>query len=45
MLRISGGFPLRQSDYGIQPFSFVGGALRLKDEIKFSFELVARKQK
>lgn len=45
MLRISGGFPLRQSDYGIQPFSFAGGALRLKDEIKFSFELVARKQK
>ena len=44
MLRISGGFPLRQSEYGIQPFSFAGGALRLKDEIKFNFELVARKQ-
>ena len=44
MLRISGGFALRQSDYGIQPFSFAGGALRLKDEVKFSFELVARQQ-
>jgi len=44
VLRISGEFPLRQSDYGIKPFSFAGGALRLKDELKFSFELVARKQ-
>jgi hypothetical protein len=44
MLRISGEFQLRQSDYGIKPFSFAGGALRLKDELKFKFELVARKQ-
>jgi polyisoprenoid-binding protein YceI len=44
MLRISGEFPLRQSDYGIKPVSFAAGALRLKDEIKFKFELVARKQ-
>ena len=43
-LRISGEFPLRQSDYGIKPFSFAGGALRLKDDLKFSFELIARKQ-
>jgi polyisoprenoid-binding protein YceI len=44
MLRISGEFPLRQSDYGIKPVSFAGGALRLKDELKFKFELVARRQ-
>jgi len=44
MLRIAGSFPLRQSDYGIKPVSFAGGALRLKDELKFSFELVAREQ-
>jgi polyisoprenoid-binding protein YceI len=44
MLRISGEFPLRQSDYGIKPVSFAGGALRLKDEVKFNFELVARMQ-
>ena len=43
MLRISGEFSLRQSDYGIKPVSFAGGALRLKDELKFNFELVARK--
>jgi polyisoprenoid-binding protein YceI len=42
MLRISGDFPLRQSDYGIKPVSFAAGALRLKDELKFTFELVAR---
>jgi hypothetical protein len=44
MLRISGEFSLRQSDYGIKPVSFAGGALRLKDELKFNFELVARGQ-
>jgi polyisoprenoid-binding protein YceI len=44
MLRISGEFTLRQSDYGIVPVSFAGGALRLKDEVKFSFEMVARSQ-
>lgn len=44
VLRISGQFPLRQSSYGIKAFSFAGGALKLKDELKFSFELIARKQ-
>ena len=44
MLRISGDFSLRQSDYAIKPVSFAGGALRLKDELKFTFELVARMQ-
>jgi polyisoprenoid-binding protein YceI len=44
MMRISGDFTLRQSDYGIKPVSFAGGALKLKDELKFHFELVARKQ-
>jgi polyisoprenoid-binding protein YceI len=43
MLRISGEFTMRQSDYGIKPVSFAGGMLRLKDELKFKFELVARK--
>jgi polyisoprenoid-binding protein YceI len=44
MLRISGEFSLRQSEYGIKPDSFAGGALRLKDEIKFKFELAGRVQ-
>jgi polyisoprenoid-binding protein YceI len=44
MLRMSGEFSLRQSDFDIKPFSFAGGALRLKDELKFKFEFVARKE-
>jgi polyisoprenoid-binding protein YceI len=44
MLRASGEFTLSQSSYGIKPVSVAGGALKLKDEIKFSFEIVARKQ-
>ena len=44
MLRASGEFTLRQSDYGIKPVSFAAGALRLKDEVKFNFEMLARKQ-
>jgi polyisoprenoid-binding protein YceI len=44
MLRTSGDFTLRQSDFGIKPVSVAGGALKVKDELKFSFEFVARKQ-
>jgi polyisoprenoid-binding protein YceI len=44
MLRISGDFAVRQSDFGIKPVSFAGGTLRLKDEVKLKFELVARRQ-
>jgi polyisoprenoid-binding protein YceI len=44
MIRASGEFTLNQSDYGIKPVSFAGGALKVKDELKFSFEMVARKQ-
>jgi polyisoprenoid-binding protein YceI len=42
MLRVSGDFTLSQSDYQIKPVVVAGGALKLKDELKFSFELVAR---
>jgi polyisoprenoid-binding protein YceI len=44
MLRASGEFTLNQSDFGIKPISVAGGALKVKDELKFSFEMVARKQ-
>jgi len=44
MLRASGEFTLKQSDYEIKPVSVAGGALRLKDELKFSFEIVAQGQ-
>jgi polyisoprenoid-binding protein YceI len=43
MLRASGDFTLDQSDYNIKLVSVAGGALKLKDELKFSFEMVARR--
>jgi polyisoprenoid-binding protein YceI len=43
MLRAFGEFPLRQSDYNIKPVSAVGGGLKVKDEVKFTFDIVARK--
>jgi len=44
MLRASGQFSLLQSSFGIPPVSVAGGALKLKDELKFTFDIVARKQ-
>jgi polyisoprenoid-binding protein YceI len=42
-LRATGEFSVRQSDYQIQPVSAVGGAVKLKDELKLSFDIKARK--
>jgi polyisoprenoid-binding protein YceI len=44
LLRASGEFSILLSDYGIPPVSVAGGALKLKDELKFSFDIVARRQ-
>jgi polyisoprenoid-binding protein YceI len=44
MLRASGDFSLSQTDYDIKLVSVAGGALKLRDELKFSFEIVARRQ-
>jgi polyisoprenoid-binding protein YceI len=44
MLRAEGEFEISQRDYGIKPVSVAGGALKLKDELKFTFSIVARKQ-
>jgi len=43
-LKASGEFSLRQSDYHIKLVSEAGGTIKVKDELKFSFELVARRQ-
>ena len=43
MLRAFGEFSLRQTDYNIKPVSVVGGGLKVKDEVKLSFDIVARK--
>ncbi|MGH9544772.1 MAG: YceI family protein [Terriglobales bacterium] len=42
--RAYGEFKIRQTDYGIRVASIAGGTLRLQDELKFSFYVVARKQ-
>ncbi len=44
MLRAAGDFSIRLSDYDIQPVSALGGAIKLKDELKLSFDISARKQ-
>jgi polyisoprenoid-binding protein YceI len=41
-LRLLGECPLRLSDYGIRPVTALAGAIRLKDELKVSFDLAAR---
>jgi polyisoprenoid-binding protein YceI len=42
-LRASGDFLLRQTDYHIKLFSVGMGAMKIKDELKFTFDLVANK--
>jgi polyisoprenoid-binding protein YceI len=42
-LRATGDFSVRQSDYELKPVSAAGGTVKLKDEIKLSFEITARK--
>ena len=44
LLRASGEFALSQSAFEIPPVSAVGGTLRIKDELKFTFDIAARKQ-
>jgi polyisoprenoid-binding protein YceI len=43
-LRAAGEFSVRQSDYEIEPVSAAGGTVKLKDEIKLSFDISARQQ-
>jgi hypothetical protein len=42
-LRAAGEFSIRQSDYEIRPASAAGGTVKLKDELKLSFDVAARK--
>jgi polyisoprenoid-binding protein YceI len=43
-LRASGEFLLRQSEFDIPPVTAAGGTIRLKDELKCTFDITARKQ-
>jgi polyisoprenoid-binding protein YceI len=44
-LRANGDFSIRQSDYRIRPVSAAGGAIKLKDELKFTFDIVGNRRK
>jgi hypothetical protein len=40
-LRAQGGFTLRLTDFNIRPVSVAGGLLKLKDEVRLSFDILA----
>jgi len=37
--RVTGTFRIRQTDYGIEPFSVFGGALAVRDDLELKFDL------
>jgi hypothetical protein len=41
-LQVQGEFPLKQTELGLTPFSLFGGALKVLDEMKVRFNLVAK---
>ncbi len=41
-LRAGGKYTLKQSDFGIKPFSAVGGAVKVKNEVVVNFDIVAK---
>ena len=43
-LKAAGEFSVSQKQYGIAPVTVAGGAIKLKDEVKCTFNIVARKQ-
>jgi polyisoprenoid-binding protein YceI len=43
-LRANGEFAILQTDYRIKLASVAGGALKLKDELKFAFDIAARQK-
>lgn len=42
-LRASGQFSLKQSDFDIKLVTVAAGTIKLKDELKFNFDIIARK--
>lgn len=41
VFRAKGAFALKQSSFGIKPVSVAGGTIKVKDELKFTFDIVA----
>ena len=42
---VTGNLEIKQSDYGIAPFSVLAGALAVKDELKIQYRIVGREAK
>jgi polyisoprenoid-binding protein YceI len=43
-LRATGDFVIRQTDFNIRPVSVAGGTLKVKDELRFNFDLNGRRR-
>ena len=43
--RAKGEFAIKQTDFGIKPYSAVGGGIKLKNELKFSFDIAGVRSK
>jgi polyisoprenoid-binding protein YceI len=41
-LRATGKYTLKQTDYGIKPYSAAGGTIKVKDEVVINFNIVAK---
>jgi len=41
-IRISGKYRLKQTDYGIRPYSAAGGTVKVRDVVTINFSIVAR---
>jgi len=41
-LRATGKYTLKQSDFGIKPYSAAGGTIKVKDEVVVNFDIVAK---
>ena len=40
-LKVTGEFSLKQTDYGMKPYSALGGLLKVKDEVNLKFSIIA----
>ena len=43
MLRASGEVPIQQKDFKLRPVTVAGSMMKVKDEVKLTFDIVARK--
>jgi polyisoprenoid-binding protein YceI len=41
-LRATGKYTLKQTDYGIKPYSAAGGTIKVKDDVVINFNIVAK---